>query len=223
MDVKVCGITTRQELEALPALDVRYAGFIFYPPSPRQALRFDLSAAVVRRFRAPIYKVGVFVNARHDHILQTVADWGLDAAQLHGHETPFECERLLPHVEVIKAFRFVENDHVAWTIKDYLSCTDLLLLDTGVPLPRAERETALAAGTPTRRFSWNRLRGLELPRPFILSGGIEPGDAAYVRAFASDPGARQLAAIDLCSRFEYAPGLKDLGLLRRFLEQLRAQ
>ncbi|RYY59326.1 MAG: phosphoribosylanthranilate isomerase [Chitinophagaceae bacterium] len=223
MDVKVCGITTYEELQALPGLGVRYAGFIFYPPSPRQAQRFGLQPEAVRRFREPLYKVGVFVNAAYAHIRQTVDEWGLDAVQLHGHESPWECEQLLPHVDVIKAFRFVENDHVLWTIKDYFSCTDLLLLDTGVPLPRAERDAALASGATARRFSWNRLRGLDIPKPFILSGGIGPGDADYVRQFARESAAGNLAAVDLCSRFERVPGLKDAELVRTFLAALREQ
>ncbi|GAB4093379.1 phosphoribosylanthranilate isomerase [Flaviaesturariibacter terrae] len=221
MDVKVCGITTYEELQALPALGVRYAGFIFYPPSPRYALRFGMRAEDVRRFREPLYKVGVFVDAHYDDIMQAVEEWGLDMVQLHGHETPYECERLLPHIDVIKAFRFIENDHVLWSIKDYFSCTDLLLLDTGIPLTGEARTRRLQEGGTTRRFSWNRLRGLSLPKPFILSGGVEPGDAAYVREFLSDPAAAQLAAIDLCSRFERVPGLKDLGLVRSFITELQ--
>ncbi|RYY86026.1 MAG: phosphoribosylanthranilate isomerase [Chitinophagaceae bacterium] len=223
MDVKVCGITTFEELQALPALGVRYAGFIFYPPSPRNAQRFGLRGEEVRRFRAPLYKIGVFVNADYDTIMRTVEEWGLDMVQLHGHETPYECERLLPHIDVVKAFRFIENDHVLWTIKDYFSCTDFLLLDTGIPLPRVEREETQARGGTARRFSWNRLRGLDIPKPFFLSGGIEPGDAEYVRAFGTEKAAQHLAAVDLCSRFERVPGLKDLELVRQFIQSLRQQ
>ncbi|RYY39774.1 MAG: phosphoribosylanthranilate isomerase [Chitinophagaceae bacterium] len=221
MEVKVCGITTFEELAALPALAVRYAGFIFYPPSPRQAQRFGLRSEEVRRFREPLYKIGVFVNSDYETIMRTVEEWGLDMVQLHGHETPYECERLLPNIDVIKAFRFIENDHVQWTIKDYFSCTDFLLLDTGIPLPLAEREQAQARGGTPRRFNWNRLRGLDITKPFFLSGGIEPGDAAYVRSFQQEPAAQHLAAVDLCSRFERVPGIKDLELVRTFIDALR--
>lgn len=220
MKIKVCGITTLDQFHELAALPVHYAGFIFYGPSLRHATRYGLKASDIRKAKFPLYKVGVFVNAGYDEIMRTAEEWGLDMVQLHGHETPYECERILPHIDVIKAFRFVENDHVLWTIKDHFSCTDLLLLDTGIPAPRAERENKALYGGTGRRFSWNRLRGMEVQKPFILSGGVEPGDAAYIREFLREPAASSLVAVDICSRFESVPGIKDMDRVRRFVSEL---
>ncbi|RYZ00402.1 MAG: phosphoribosylanthranilate isomerase [Chitinophagaceae bacterium] len=220
MNIKVCGITSIEQFHELAALGIRYAGFIFYPPSPRHAERFGLRGADIRKQRYPLYKVGVFVDAPYDEVLRRVEEYGLDMVQLHGRESPWTCEQLMPHIDVIKALRFAENDHAEWTIRHYAASADLLLLDTGVPAPRGERENKALHGGIGRRFSWNRLRGLAVGKPFLLSGGIEPGDAAYIRDFLSDPAARSLVGIDLNSRFESAPGVKDIGKLRRFIEEL---
>jgi len=221
MNLKVCGITTLEQFDELAALGIRYAGFIFYPPSVRHAQRFGMSGSDIRRRRIPLYKVGVFVNAGYDEIMRCVDEWGLDMVQLHGHETPYECERILPHIDVIKAFRFVENDHVLWTIKDYWSCTDLLLLDSGVPAPPGERENPALHGGIGRRFSCNRLRGVDIQKPYLLSGGIAPDDLASIKDFLNDPAAKDLAGIDISSRFESSPGIKDIQRIRSFIDALR--
>jgi phosphoribosylanthranilate isomerase len=222
MNIKVCGITSLEQLHILAGMGIRYAGFIFYGPSPRHAERFGLRGADVKKLKHPFYKVGVFVNAPYDEIMRRVEEWGLDMVQLHGHETPYECERILPHIDVIKGIRFVENDHVLWTIKDYYGCTDMLLLDTGIPAPREERENKNLHGGIGRRFSWNRLRGLDIQKPFILSGGIEPGDAAYVEEFLKDAASKDMVAVDISSRFESHPGIKDLDKVRHFITELSA-
>jgi phosphoribosylanthranilate isomerase len=221
MNIKVCGITDTEQFHELAALSIQYAGFIFYGPSPRHATRYGLKGSEIKKTKYPLYKVGVFVNAGYDEIMRTVDEWGLDMVQLHGHETPYECERILPHIDVIKAFRFVENDHVLWTIKDHYPCADVLLLDTGIPAPRGERENKSLHGGIGRRFSWNRLRGLDIQKTFMLSGGIEPGDAAYIREFLTEPAARDLLAVDICSRFETVPGIKDMDKVRSFISELR--
>ncbi|GAA4338058.1 phosphoribosylanthranilate isomerase [Flaviaesturariibacter amylovorans] len=220
MKIKVCGITTLEQLHELAALGIHYAGFIFYPPSPRHAERFGLRGAQVKAVRYPLYKVGVFVDAGYEEVLRRVEEYGLDMVQLHGRESPWTCEQLMPHIDVIKALRFAENDHVEWTIRHYTASTDLLLLDTGVPAPKEERENKALHGGIGRRFSWNRLRGLAVDKPFLLSGGIEPGDAAYIRSFLTDSAARSLAGVDLNSRFESAPGIKDVEKIRRFIAEL---
>lgn len=221
MKVKVCGITQLEQLHALPELDVNYAGFIFYPPSPRYVAKAGLSGAQVKKARLKLYKVGVFVDASYEEVMRRVDEYGLDMVQLHGRETPYECQKIVANIDVIKAFRFAENDHVEWMIKDYYEDSDFFLFDTGVPAPKEARENKMLYGGTGRKFDWNRLRGLNVQKPFFLSGGIEPSDAPVVKSFMSDSVANDLVAVDINSRFETAPGVKDLEKVKQFIRELK--
>jgi phosphoribosylanthranilate isomerase len=221
MKVKVCGITQLEQLHALSEMDVNYAGFIFYPPSPRYVAKHGLRAADVKRARGKLYKVGVFVDASYEEVMRRIDEFGLDMVQLHGRETPYECQKIVANIDVIKAFRFAENDHVMWMIKDYYADTDFFMFDTGVPAPKGEKENKMLYGGTGRKFDWNRLRGLEIQKPFFLSGGIEPTDAETVRAFMADEVAKDMIAVDINSRFETSPGVKDMGKVKMFIEELK--
>lgn len=222
MKVKVCGITQLNQLHALSEMEVNYAGFIFYPPSPRYVRRAGLSGADVKKAKIKLYKVGVFVDATYEEVMRRIDEFGLDMVQLHGRETPYECQKIVANIDVIKAFRFAENDHVQWMIKDYYADTDFFLFDTGVPASKAERENKQIYGGTGRKFDWNRLRGLNIQKPFFLSGGIEPTDAKTVQAFMATEVAKDLVAVDINSRFESAPGVKDMGKVRQFITELNS-
>jgi phosphoribosylanthranilate isomerase len=221
MKVKVCGITQMDQLNALAEMDVDYAGFIFYPPSPRHVLKAGLTGADVKKAKVKLYKVGVFVDATYEEVMRRIDEFGLDMVQLHGRETPYECQKIVANIDVIKAFRFAENDHVVWMIKDYYADADFFLFDTGVPAPKGERENKALYGGTGRKFDWNRLKGLTIQKPFFLSGGIEPGDAATVKAFMADGVASDMVAVDINSRFESAPGVKDMTKVRQFITELK--
>jgi len=221
MKVKVCGITQLAQLNTLPELGVNYAGFIFYAPSPRFVERFGLSGPVVKKAKLPLYKVGVFVDASYEQVMRRIDEYGLDMVQLHGHETPYECQKIAAHIDVIKAFRFSENDHVQWTIKDYYADTDAFLFDTGVPATKKERQDKTVYGGTGRKFNWNRLKGLEIRKPFFLSGGIEPTDAPTVKEFMKDSVAADMMAVDINSRFETSPGVKDMEEVAAFIKELK--
>jgi phosphoribosylanthranilate isomerase len=221
MKVKVCGITQMEQLHALAEMEVDYAGFIFYPPSPRHVLKAGLTGADVKKSKVKLYKVGVFVDATYEEVMRRIDEFGLDMVQLHGRETPYECQKIVANIDVIKAFRFAENDHVVWMIKDYYADSDFFLFDTGVPAPKGERENKALYGGTGRKFDWNRLKGLEIQKPFFLSGGIEPGDAATVRAFMGDNVAKDLVAVDINSRFESSPGVKDMTKVKQFISELK--
>jgi phosphoribosylanthranilate isomerase len=221
MKVKVCGITQLDQLHALSEMDVSYAGFIFYPPSPRYVTKAGLNGATVKKSGAKLYKVGVFVDATYDEVMRRVDEFGLDMVQLHGRETPYECQKIAANIDVIKAFRFSENDHVGWMIKDYYADTDFFLFDTGVPAPKGDRENKELYGGTGRKFDWNRLRDVNVQKPFFLSGGIEPTDAETVKKFMATTEARDMIAVDINSRFETAPGVKDMTKVARFIKELK--
>lgn len=221
MKVKVCGITQLEQLYALSEMDVNYAGFIFYPPSPRYVTKYGLNGNDVKKSRVKLYKVGVFVDASYEEMMRRIDEFGLDMVQLHGRETPYECQKIVANIDVIKAFRFSENDHVMWMIKDYYADTDFFMFDTGVPAPKGEAENKALYGGTGRKFDWNRLRGLEIQKPFFLSGGIEPTDAETVKAFMADDVARDMIAVDINSRFETSPGIKDMAKVKQFITELK--
>lgn len=112
MRVKVCGIAQPRQLPELAAAGASFAGFIFYPGSPRYFLRHN-TADVLRKERN-INKVGVFVNADPEVLLRTVDDCGLHMVQLHGDETPRYCEKIANYISVIKAFRLIRSMRWRW-------------------------------------------------------------------------------------------------------------
>lgn len=211
MRIKVCGMTSTEQVLQLDEMDVEFAGFIFYPQSPRYVYR-SISKQEIKKIKGKgINKVGVFVNATVDEVLQAVDDCGLYIVQLHGDETPKFCEKIADYVTVVKAFRLREDDNILWKVKDYMDIADMFLFDT---------EGAGYGGTG-KKFDWNVLKGLNIGKPFFLSGGIEPADLEKLHEFANDPVAKDLFSIDVNSKFEIAPGIKDMEKLKTFIEAIK--
>jgi phosphoribosylanthranilate isomerase len=145
-----------------------------------------------------------------------VENFGLDMVQLHGNETPYACDKIANYIQVIKAFRFAEYDHVQWMIRDFYDCSDMFLFDTGV---HAKSNETVYGGTG-RKFNWRRLAGLNVNKPFFLSGGIGPEDSGVIKEFMRDPVAKDLFAVDVNSRFEVVPGVKDMEKVKQFINEL---
>lgn len=204
MKLKICGMREPENIRAVAALGPDYMGFIFYPLSPRYA--GDLSPESVRALPRPIRRVGVFVNETEQQVIRTAVHYLLDYAQLHGDETPEECRRLNRILPVIKAIAVRTEADLAETQR-YEGCCTALLFDT-----KTER-----FGGSGRRFDWNILNAYSGETPFLLSGGIGPGDAERLQAVRHP----QLAGIDVNSLFESKPGHKECGLLQPFIEQLK--
>lgn len=219
MKFKVCGMTNIEQMHQLGEMGVEFAGMIFYPKSPRYVFKSGLTGADVKKAKVKPYKVGVFVNASYDEVMKQVDNFGLDMVQLHGHETPYECSRIADYVHVIKAFRFVETDHVSWMIKDFYDTADMFLFDTGTTSKNKEEQ--LYGGTG-RKFDWQLLKGLDIGKPFFLSGGIEPTDAPLIKEFMKEPVAKDLFVVDINSRFESSPGIKDMSRVKQFLNEFNS-
>jgi phosphoribosylanthranilate isomerase len=207
MKIKVCGITRREDLQQLVNYQVDYAGFIFYEKSPRFAGN-KLDARTVRE-RQDIRKVGVFVNAPLEQVLRTIADYGLDLVQLHGDETPAYCATLRTTLPVIKAFRIGENVEWEQLLAPYLEVTDYFLFDTAA---------GKAYGGTGKQFNWALLKTYPYTHPFFLSGGIGQEEV---------PGLLQLDmpalfAVDVNSRFEIQPGIKDMKKVQVFTDQIHS-
>ncbi|MCA8829650.1 phosphoribosylanthranilate isomerase [Hymenobacter pini] len=204
--LKVCGMREPANIAAVAALQPDFMGFIFYPKSGRYA-GSHLTPDAVAHLPASTQKVGVFVDASTAEILARVAELGLHAVQLHGTEPPEQCRALrAAGVTVIKAVAVGEELPEA-ELQTYAADVDYFLFDTKGPQP----------GGNGTAFNWQLLKQYTLPVPYFLAGGIGPEHAATLDS-EQLPG---LFALDLNSRFEVAPGQKDVHKLRQMFEAIR--
>ena len=194
-------------IDSVRRLNPDMIGLIFYARSPRFVGLEPLSHLTASF--APALKVGVFVNEMVAAVADIAARFNLNAVQLHGSESPAECAALRQTgLKVIKAFGISSAADFA-QCASYLDCCDLFLFDT---------RTASYGGAGVK-FDWSILAEYKQDTPFLLSGGISADDAADIRSI-SHP---QLAGIDLNSRFETAPALKDVAKLQRFITELTTE
>ena len=212
MKIKVCGITNIDEALALSKAGVNYMGFIFYPASKRYALH-TLSLDQIKNVQLPgVLKVGVFVNEPLENVIATATEAGLDMVQLHGDETPNYCKEMANHYPVIKAFRISETDDVAYKISEYLEDIDYLLFDTA----------SSVYGGSGISFDWTKLANATGQKPYFLSGGIGPDDVSKITSFVQSDAAGNCIAVDINSKFETAPGQKNIQLLQSFIPTIKA-
>ena len=211
MRIKVCGMTMPEQVNALDEMGVDLAGFIFYEKSPR-FVRRRISPATMKKTGRRIAKVGVFVNMVYEDLMRTVEEYRLDMVQLHGDESERFCEKVANYVTVIKAFRLSDNDPIDWMIRPYHEVCDMYMFDT----------LGAGYGGTGKKFDWNILKGTSVNKLYFLSGGIEPGDEERLRAFAGEQEAAKLFAVDINSKFEISPGVKQLDKVRLFVQQIKS-
>lgn len=204
MIVKVCGMREAENIRAVEALGVDWMGFIFWEHSSRNVCQRP--AYLPTRAK----RVGVFVDALLDVVCQHVEAFQLDVVQLHGSESPAYLQDLRSLCDarllIVKAFSIATRDDLLQTSL-YEGIADYFLFDTKAQL----------VGGNGRKFDWSVLAHYDGSTPFLLSGGIGPDDASRLSAF-SHP---RLAGIDLNSRFEAAPALKNVELLKQFLYDIQ--
>ncbi len=210
MRIKVCGMTLPEQVNALAELGADLAGFIFYPRSPRY-IGSRVSPEKIKKLGGSIGKVGVFVNMPYDELLRTVEEYRLDIVQLHGDETPIFCEKVANYITVIKAFRLSDNDPIEWMVRPYHDASDMYMFDT----------LGAGYGGTGKKFNWNILKEASIDKLFLLSGGIESGDEEQLKQFAAEPAARKLFALDINSRFEISPGVKDMARIGQFIKTIK--
>ena len=208
MRVKVCGITQQDQLEQLPETGATFAGLIFYPKSPRYALRQMTTSQIKKENN--INKVGIFVNASVEEVLHMVDECRLHMVQLHGDETPRYCEKIADYISVVKAFRISETDHIDWRIKDYMEVCDMFMFDT----------EGVGYGGTGKKFNFHQLQHIMVGKPYFLSGMIECSDVDKLKKFCILPEAKALFAININNKFELMPGIKDIEKIKHFIKQL---
>jgi phosphoribosylanthranilate isomerase len=208
MKLKVCGITQLEQLSQLNEIGVSFAGLIFYNQSAR-CVTNKLHPGDVKTFHLSLKKVGVFVNAEEEFIMNQVENFGLDIVQLHGDETPGFCKLISDQITVSKAFRITQTNeqNIDWMIKPYEEYCDYYLFDTN-------RKGAY--GGTGEKFNWKLLNENKINKPFFLSGGIGLKDVGKLKAFEHP----FFYCVDVNSRVEIAEGIKDMESVKLMSEEL---
>ncbi len=195
-----------ENIRAVEQLGVDWMGFILHPASSR------FVAQPPSYMPTKAKRVGVTVDMDISHVVEKQQLFGFDILQLHGHESPDYClslrQQLPRQVKLMKAIAVADTSSLLVADR-YTSIVDYFLFET----PSA------TYGGSGRRFDWDLLDGYTSPVPFLLAGGIGPDDVSRLRSF-SHP---RLMGIDLNSRFESAPALKDIVKLQQFLRALRTE
>lgn len=181
-----------------------WMGFIFFPPSSRNV------SEVPQYLPEGSKRVGVFVNEGIDSIKEKIEQFGFNLVQLHGDETPDFCRELRTaincDIQLIKMIQISGDDDLL-KVKAYDGLTDYFLFET----------KCSGYGGSGRQFDWDILQKYDGTTPFLITGGITSDDAEKIRSFQHP----QFAGIDLNSKFEVAPALKDIDLLRNFIKQIK--
>ena len=216
MIIKTCGLREPENIKAISDLGVDWIGLIFYPKSPRfigEQANLKAFLQQEKKVDGKPKRVGVFVNAEFKELLEAVQDYELDYVQLHGGESAVYCATLrqlwkdssIRKAGIIRAFRVSRAFDFGITV-DYEPYCDYFLFDT----------KGQEYGGTGHKFDWDILDRYNGKTPFLLSGGIGPGDAPSVKSVTHPA----LAGVDLNSKFEIEPGLKDVQKLAEFVSVL---
>ncbi|MFA9388996.1 MAG: phosphoribosylanthranilate isomerase [Prolixibacteraceae bacterium] len=205
MIVKVCGMGDPAIMHQLSVLEIDLLGFIFYPRSPR-FVEGKIDPEEIDQLPSNIKKAGVFVNADEEYIVAKAKEFHMDTLQLHGSESPELCSALKQKgYQIMKAFNLTKkNDY-----KAYETYCDFFLFDTP-----SEKH-----GGTGEKFDWTLLDTYQGETPFLLSGGIGPNDAEEILQI-NHP---KMAGIDINSKFEVQPGIKDRNKILIFLKALKGR
>lgn len=207
MKLKVCGMKNLHNiLDLEEKVRPDWMGLIFYPPS----LRYAGEKADPELNSVSLKKVGVFVNEAWASIHQKVIEFGLSGIQLHGEENVAEVRAIKEKsgLELFKVFKV--KGEISWSdLVPYLPWVDYFLFDTYTKDHGGSGQT----------FDWTILRAYPFEKPFLLSGGIDSHQIAELLALKKD--LPQLAGLDINSKFEIKPGLKDISKLTDFKKKLK--
>lgn len=205
--IKVCGMREPSNIAKLQELKVDWMGMIFFEKSARNVVKPIF-------IKKEIPRVGVFVNEEIDFILKKITDYELDLVQLHGDESVEFCKKIKDGLivpfpkKIIKVFS-VGNDFDFSILKPYETVVDYFLFDT-----KGENR-----GGNGVAFNWDILKKYNSEIPFLLSGGINSDSAEAIKSFQHP----KMVGIDINSRFESEPALKDIKKIKTFIHELRSK
>ncbi|MDP3556620.1 MAG: phosphoribosylanthranilate isomerase [Bacteroidota bacterium] len=203
MLIKVCGLNNRDNIFAISKMEINLMGFIFYKNSPRyfnNALSFDEARQIPKHIK----KVGVFVNEPIYSVFNSIAHYDLDFVQLHGEESIDYCRDLLSSVKIIKTISIKDKNSIL-KIQNYSDVCDYFLFDTSTP----------NYGGSGQAFNWHLLSDTIINKPFFISGGVSLDNVSELKNLSI----KNLIGLDVNSKFEINPGLKDLEKIQQLLKK----
>lgn len=203
--LKICGMKEIKNIKEISTLNPDYLGFIFWEKSKR-----NMTLDSIPELHETTKKVGVFVDASIQEIATKINQYQLDIIQLHGNEPVIFCKNVKKlGVEVIKVFS-IDSTFNFSVVKEYVLAVDYFLFDTKGKLPGGNGIT----------FDWNILENYHYNIPFFLSGGIGNTEIDELKEFLKSPAAKKCYGIDVNSRFEKKPGIKNKIKLQKFKKLL---
>lgn len=202
--IKVCGMTRFSNIMEVAGLNPDYMGFILYDKSPRY-VSLKTAEELAKHIPRHIKKTAVLVNEPVGNAIQIAKSGIFDFIQLHGNENAEYCKLLSRHAGIIKVFQVSES--LPSNISEYSGLASLFLFDTA----------GANYGGAGRKFNHSILKSYPSDTKYLLAGGISADDSEYIRSIHSD----NMEGVDLNSRFETEPGIKDIKLLRNFIENIR--
>lgn len=207
MKIKVCGMRVLENIQQLSKLDIDFIGLIFYTKSPRACDPKSINWEEIKKIQKEF--VGVFVNEDIENLLSIVKGSPIKTLQLHGTESPEYCRRLkLKGYKIIKAFGIGQDFNWQYC-KEYMKDVDYFLFDT---------QSNNHGGTG-KKFDWKVMTNYPFNKPFFLSGGISLEDLSTLLNIELN----MMLGVDVNSRFEIEPGLKNIDDINIFTEGLRCQ
>jgi phosphoribosylanthranilate isomerase len=209
LKLKICGLKNEQNIKEVIAEKPDYIGFIFYDLSKRYVGN-NITEKLIESIPQAIKKTGVFVNQSIDYVLDTVSQYSLNAVQLHGFESPQYCSLLrsqLDGVEIVKAFGLNELFDFKET-SAYITSCNYFLFDTKV----------IDFGGSGKQFNWDILSNYDNVVPYFLSGGIGDTDIEKVKTLKKQ--GYNIYAVDINSKAEIEPGLKDISIVKNIKHKL---
>lgn len=205
MKLKVCGMRDARNIQELVKVKPDFIGFIFFPDSKRFVGQM-LNAETLDSIDSDVEKVGVFVDAEFDKIIKLAALYKINYLQLHGFESPEQCKQLRDEgFKIIKVFQVA--DTLPDNLDEYKNCCDYFLFDT----------KSDSYGGTGKKFDWSVLKSYSGKVPLILSGGIDLDSINDIKSINPD---LNIYAVDINSKFEIEPGLKDIDKVKEFKKLL---
>ena len=207
--VKICGLSTPETLACAVQSGARFVGFVFYPPSPRNA-SFDTAWNLARAVPTGVRSVGLFVNPTDEQLERTLTGIQLDMVQLHGDETPGRINEIKERfaMPIIKAIRVASKEDLN-DIEGYEAAADWLLFD-------AKPSNAGLPGGTGESFDWNILKDREFKKPWMLAGGLDSNTVKDALDILKPD------ALDISSGVESAPGIKDVQKIENFIKAAKS-
>jgi len=209
VEVKICGLSTPDTIDAAVKFGARWVGFMTYPRSPRHVGSDELLKALGARVPKTIGRVGVFVDPDDALLDRRLATGALDMLQLHGAETPARVAAIKARTgkPVMKVIKVAEAGDLERDIAAYCGVADRLMF---------EAAEGILPGGNARAFDWTIMSGRTVPLPWTLAGGLTPENVTEAVRVTGAP------AVDVSSGVELERGVKSIDLIRAFLDRVKA-